>query len=65
MNDKNWKSLRVDEDTHRRIKLLAIEADLRIDDFVNLIASEYERSRAISRGFGRTPLPMPITEVSP
>ena len=52
-----YKSLRVKKDTHKRFKQLALDADRTVDEFATLIMNEYERSRAISRGFARKPIP--------
>jgi hypothetical protein len=62
---RKYVHIRVKEDTHQRFKLLAVDAGQTIDDFANSLMDTYERSRAISRGFGRTPLPMPETSVAP
>ena len=42
MKDNKWKSLRVREYTHQRIKRLAVDFNQTIDDLINILADAHE-----------------------
>jgi len=50
--EKIWKSIRVDEETHNRVKVLAVMAGVTIDEFVGILADTYERSNALGKRTG-------------
>ena len=69
MSEENYTVIRIKKNTkHRFLKLVAdasLGEKLLHDAFMNELMSEYERSRAISRGFARKPIPHPETTISP
>ena len=51
MTDNEYVSLKIKDDTRQRIKVLAAQHGLTIDEMTNKVLDEYQRSTAQGRRF--------------